>query len=126
MLYIFKAERAFTPENMKEARQELLEQITEGLVLLHPGISFVGIALEMSKKEKAVVLTGKEAAQHITPDTAENWIERELSVENYNQFVKILIAENDHDHPTYEEWRRELEPDAITEAEEMKAKGAFV
>jgi len=126
MLYIFKVDRTFTPEDMKKTRQELLGQITEGLILLQSNISFVGIAPEAGGNVRGVALTDKDAAQQSAPDTVEKWIAQELSVEKYNLFIKDLIAENDHSHPTYEEWRRELEPDARAEAEEMKTKGALV
>jgi len=63
------------------------------------------------------------AAASTEPDTVETWIERELSRERYNCFIDDLVKENDHDHPTYEEWRRDIEPDVIKEAKEKKSKG---
>jgi len=57
--------------------------------------------------------------------TAKQWIEKELSTDEYNAFIKRLVDENDHEHPTYEEWRKELEPDVIKESKALKKKGVL-
>ncbi len=58
--------------------------------------------------------------------TRAKYIERELSIERYNKFIEELIAENDFEHPNYEQWRKEIEADIIEEANEKQRKGEFL
>jgi len=58
--------------------------------------------------------------------TVAEWVDRELSQSEYDKFIQTLIAENDFEHPSYDEWRGELEPETIQEANEKQVKGELL
>lgn len=78
--------------------------------------------IEIASRENIPIkFYGAKAAIH----TVAEWIEAQLSVKSYNAFVADLTAEGDNEHPSYDEWRQELEPEIRQEAEELKSKGVL-
>ncbi len=81
--------------------------------------------IEAASNEKIPILFFNESTIMSSKKKVSDWIEEQLSEKWYNIFIQELIAEDDYEHPTYEEWRNELEPDITAEAYELKNKGGL-
>jgi len=85
----------------------------------------------LPESQRSITITREEMdaamdmADNLGKLTEEQYIEKELSQEEYKVFIDTLISEDDHEHPTYGEWRAELEPQVIADAKKMKKKGGF-